>query len=515
MKKIYSLLSLLVFLTASVAAQSIDSPCGTTQGRSPWLKKYQKSPDNYAKGGDTTLYIAMSIHILGTDDGAGYYTRKSLMNAFCKLNELYANTGIQFYQAGEVDYINNSSYYNHETLLEGAEMMFTHNVPNTLNTYFVSSPAGNCGYNLPYAGIANAKSCSGPNDVTWAHEVGHALSLPHPFFGWEDNGYVPDDEVHNYSNSAPDTVFMDDYTYFQDTLILDTVILDSVLVEKVDGSNCELAADGFCDTPPDYLSDRWTCNSNGVSPQVQRDPNGVAFQSDGSLIMNYADDNCQNRFSPDQQGAMRAFVLDEHPEWATETNQLPPVANAPNALEPLDGADVISVAGELSWEPVDNATHYLVLVSRLSSYISGLTFEYVTTNTSLITDELLDGKTYHWKILAFNEHQFCGEYNSSQTFVIYHPQTLVNTIQGVTALKIYPQPLLQNQALSLSIEMNTSWDGQVEIKNQLGQTVFGQSIELNPGANNKQLDLSNLSKGVYWLAITNGAERLVRKVIIQ
>mgnify|MGYP000043822657 FL=1 len=89
-----------------------------------------------------------------------------------------------------------------------------------------------------------------------------------------------------FSEPAPETVLYN-YTLFKDSLILDTLIIDTAYVEKVDGSNCEYAADGFCDTPPDYLAYRWTCNqSTGTSFGTMLDPNGESFKSDATSASN-------------------------------------------------------------------------------------------------------------------------------------------------------------------------------------------------------------------------------------
>jgi len=121
--------------------------CGVQMGRSEWLQKYQSSPELYRKGSDTVLYVPLTIHIVGDDNGNGYFSRGALLRALCRLNQDYEQAKIHFFVEGDIRYINNSAYYNHETVLKGAEMMFANNVANTLNCYFVNDPAGNCGYN--------------------------------------------------------------------------------------------------------------------------------------------------------------------------------------------------------------------------------------------------------------------------------------------------------------------------------------------------------------------------------
>jgi len=76
-------------------------------------------------------------------------------------------------------YLSRSEMYNHASTTDAAFQMFDLNIPNTINCYIVDFAAENCGYNLPYAGVVLDKDCLFPDDHTWAHEIGHNLSLPH------------------------------------------------------------------------------------------------------------------------------------------------------------------------------------------------------------------------------------------------------------------------------------------------------------------------------------------------
>lgn len=515
MQRFYTFLGLLLVGQFAFAQTDFrpEHACGSHQGRSKWLQQYQLNPDAYRKGGDTTIYVAMTIHLVGTDSGAGYFSENSMLNAFCKLNEMYAPTGIQFFIAGDILYHNNSAWYDHDTVLEGAEMMFQNNVPNTLNTYFVSDPAGNCGYNLPYAGIANSIGCSDANDVTWAHEVGHALSLPHPFLGWE-GGVSWDGSIdHNFNDPAPDRVTYN-YTFFQDTLILDTLIIDTTFVERTDGSNCTFAADGFCDTQPDYLASRWSCNGNGVSPVTQRDPANVPFQSDGSLIMNYANDACQARFSPQQLAAMRAFLYDRRSSWISNAPPLPPVSDTPVATFPENGADVNTITPTLAWEPVINATGYVVQVSRLVSFPPSLTENYLTANNNITLDNLLADRTYYWRIRAFNNYGTCGSFSSQQNFT---PRNMVNTndIPTLSRWSAAPQPVRTGEPLLLQCDMLAPWSGQLLVINAMGQIISSSNLQLQTGSNTHHIDTANLPTGVYSLQLTDGQTMRVMRVVVQ
>ncbi len=508
-----------IFLALTANAQSkydLD-PCGTLPGKSTWLKKYQKNPVLYQKNTDTLLYVPLTIHILGTSTGAGYFSYNKVLDALCTLNADFEQANIQFFIEGDLNFIDSDEWYNHNTVLEGAAMMFANNVENTLNCYFVNDPAGNCGYNLPYAGIAVAKSCADAADHTWSHEVGHALSLPHPFLGWE-GGPTHDGDIfaYNFNNAAPLTVTYD-YTYFQDTLIMDTLIIDTAYVELVDQSNCQIAADGFCDTPPDYLSYRWQCSSASPESSVQQtDPNNEKFRSDGTLIMSYADDACAYRFSDDQIAAMRANLYDEKPELLYNQTPADPVAEtAPVQIYPLNDELVPTNQAELVWDEVENATFYSIEVSRIATFPFAITDRFWTvTNTLILTDIDID-RRYYWRVRAANSHYFCTPVSESATFITGEPVS-TQFPEGINKVVIAPNPVLTDGKVNIALEANEATSVQIAIFNNTGARLQSQTFEAIGGLNQWTIQLQeNLPGGIYLLSLQTEKGTYTEKLVIK
>ena len=290
---------ILLFFVIGAFGQSLQ-PCGTPAYKDPWLKTYQqRSPEAQVRSNqDSILYLPMTVHSIGEDDGDGHFGTVKTLDAFCILNEDFRASNIQFYLADDIRLTNNTAIYEHDSVYLAGLFMRENDIPNTLNTYILKDPAGNCGYNLPWASMTVAKICAGKDNHTWAHEVGHHFTIQHPFLGWEggishDGSIAPD-----YNEPAPDFVVYN-YTIFKDQPFIDTLMIDTAFVEKMDGSNCHIAADGFCDTAPDYLTGRWECRGE-ESRTTQTDPNGVSFKSDASLIMSNSQDECKTRFTPQQ-----------------------------------------------------------------------------------------------------------------------------------------------------------------------------------------------------------------------
>lgn len=504
---------LLIFVFNNLLAQDL-GPCGTPSHKSAWLKKYQLAPQDFSKMEDTIIYVPLTIHLVGTDEGIGFFSPAKLMDAFCTLNEDFEATNIQFYLEGDINYIYSSAYLNHASVLDGAEMMFEHNIEHTLNCYFVTDPAGNCGYNLPYAGLAVAKSCADINDHTWAHEVGHALSLPHPFLGWE-GGVSHDGSVqHNFNDPAPLTVTYD-YTYFQDTLILDTMIIDTAFVEFVDGSNCHLSADGFCDTAPDYIANRWNCNGNDQSFDIQTDPSGATFQSDGTLIMSYANDACSYRFSAEQIAAMRANLVNEKPELLYDQSAEEPVVGTAELLYPIQDELVQFNNVVLEWEQIPHATHYVLEISRLQNFPTTLTEAYLVDENSLVLTDLLNQKKYFWRVRAFNRQHFCAPFTEVESFETEN-LVIIDELSEVTRFDLYPTITEPGTFIRLQVETKESFQGNLNLFNLVGQKLAQENYHFAEGNNIFDFGISDaLPVGIYQLTLNVNGKLFSRKVLLQ
>ncbi|NJK83015.1 MAG: hypothetical protein HC912_03560 [Saprospiraceae bacterium] len=85
--------------------------------------------------------------------------------------------------------------------------------------------------------------------------------------------------------------------------------------------------------------------------------------------MSYSFNNCVSRFSEEQALAMRANLLEQKdglgrialPFARIEKSGIIPVS-------PLDSGLVNAQDGFLEWQAVENATHYIVQVSRLPTF---------------------------------------------------------------------------------------------------------------------------------------------------
>jgi len=172
--------------------------CGVPEEMSKWTEQYLAERGAYPKT-NNLLYVPLTIHIVGTDEGTGYTPLNSVLNALCTLNEDFAGANIQFYIQGDIRYINDTDFFNHTSITTGRVKHSDYRVSRSINSYIVSN-IGNtesviAGYALAINSdaVVMAKSEMQRDNHTWGHELGHALALYHPHFGWDGREF-------NYDN---------------------------------------------------------------------------------------------------------------------------------------------------------------------------------------------------------------------------------------------------------------------------------------------------------------------------
>lgn len=457
--------------------------CGTKDGKVNWLQEWQKDPKNqFLRRDDELLMVPITIWIVGTDAGSGYFSLNNTYKALCQLNRDYEPHHVQFYLSGPIKYLNNTSWYDHDWDA-GDELMRKNRVANTINNYIVQSPAGNCGYSAYGKGIALAKSCLGASDHTWAHEMGHQLSLPHTFFGWEGITATPN-EV------APATV-------------------GGTQVELVDGSNCTTSSDGFCDTPVDFLSYRWSCNSNSESPNDYLDPNGVKFKAQGKYYMSYSLDACMTTFSPLQVQAMRDNLRGDkknmlNPNLVVEKsiNGIPV-----NVISPIINDTIENNNIDIVWNKIDGATYYSVELSQLADF-SPLTVNITTSDTSYLVNTLAANRKFYTRIKAYNNFSFCL---AEPEIITFRTKQLVGTNdQKAPELSIYPTVIGNGQILNI-LGLEQGQPTTVDMLDVTGRML--QTYKMLPNGSDK-VQINDTPAGTYFIKIHNSKWSKIQKLTV-
>jgi hypothetical protein len=496
MRKLSTLSLLLSFLACSLLLpaqqDSFERQCGTPPEISPWLAFFQTNQAAFPRSSDP-YYVPLAIHLVGTTNGEGHLPFHQALEAFCALNEDFEQADIQFYLNGAVRYINSDQYYSH-SYSGGIEMMGRHNVPNAINCYIVDNAAGYCGYAFHTLGIVLNKHCLEPGSHTWAHEMGHFLSLPHTFHGWESAN-------HAYHQPAPQQI-------------------NGRQVEHADGSNCRQAGDGFCDTGADYLNARWACQPTGLSQQVQHDPMGRAFRSEGSLLMSYAQDACANRFSEEQIAAMRANLQTQRPNLLA--NQPQPrllLEQLTGPVEPAQGTLISNVSSlSLRWPAVAAAEGYLIAVNMIAPDGTGgeMPFAvYHAPSNSLEIEGLLSERSWHWRVKPYNRFDGCAAY--SEPFIFDTGLFLSNTQEQTTfgGFMLHPNPQQAGQPVIVQFELPFAFNLHLSLYAADGRRLRQQSLIGHYGYNEAAFPTTGLPAGLYWLGIEHAGGRKFQKIVLR
>ncbi len=429
-----SLLFVVLFSTslfAQTGQDELHGECGTVLMETDlvWLRALQQQP-GFAEqaalersGGP--YYVRVKAHLVGRENYTAYYKIQSLLESFCRLNQQFEETGFYFFLDLPVNKIEDDRWYD-QTFSDGSSMMMFNNVPGALNVYYVGSINNGtiAGYYSPGAnGVAMANSASAPNGNTLAHEFGHFFSLPHTFYRWE------------WGTPSPS------------------------LQERVDGSNCLSAGDGFCDTPPDYAAYRWNCPS--VGPFT--DPAGVEFTVTDSFYMSYAGNSCLARFSAQQQAAMRANLNGPRSSLKGDiTPYFPESYDSIRLLLPPDGAELVAPRGQrFRWSKVPGAVGYHVAISYTSIF-TAIAEEYTTLDTSFSSLRLIPNRQFYWKVKPLFEGNLCEPYSAVSQFKTGESDS--SPISGLGdpvdewSFTLYPNPVLAGTDLNLDFPAGAHGD---------------------------------------------------------
>lgn len=489
----FIVLTCLVWSGNKVLAQGTPAGYCGTGGITKWFEWYAQNRNSLADGGSDSswLYVPMTLQITGEDNGKGHYNLELCLLSVDNMNRLFAPARIRFYlvPGDPFRYLNNSYWHDHD-FDGGADLINSNRLPNRLNAFVVANPAGNCGYSW-WDAIVLGGGCSGIGNTTWAHEAGHHLSLPHPFFGWEGESY-------NYSNAAPAEIGGHE-------------------VEKTDGSNCYNSGDYFCDTPPDYLNNRWYCNGDGESLTVQHDPNGVAFRSDASLIMGYAIDVCANRFTPEQIEAMRTNLMTQHSAYLQLDEPLQEISDDQpvQLIYPVDTVLVQYNDVTFSWNPVPNASLYTVEIAITPGLNGKYIWETVYNTTSLhLKAGIPNNKLLYWSVRPYSEWDLSKQLAPQQIGVFRTGNaTATNELEKVLDAEISPNPVSAGSSARLQLNAAKSMDAHLTVQDVAGNMLSSNSLRLQSGENT--LELSNqLPAGLYFVSLQNEMGSVVRRLAV-
>jgi Secretion system C-terminal sorting domain len=472
-------------------------------------------------------YIPVWFHMVAKSDGTGRTTEANVAEMVCEWNRIYAANGLelQFYIKG-FNKIDLDALYTGPQSFGGTNRMLTTKKADGMNVYLVnnagngSEPAGtiilayylnrisssDAEYSADWIVCSNREVSAG-GATTIAHEAGHLFSLNHTFYGWEaeEKGFQP-------TTAAPCAPASINYNGRVFT------------VEKVartgTSKNCDVTADGFCDTPEDYNFGFSGSVNNCVYAGIAKDPECVAVNPDETNLMSYFN-GCVSKFSTEQKAAINNNYLN-HPKRAylRAGNITPPLTAAtPTLVSPAVGATTNYFNNvNLDWNDVPNAIGYAVDVSRFASFAQAKSF-YVTTsdlniNALNTSGYLSSGFTYYWKVRAVVPFNNCANTSLTSNFKT-GTLNAVQDIAGVTQFTVSPNPLSTAQNLTVEMRTEKAFDATIKMVNMTGQVVKTEKHSFATGYSTQAISVADLTSGTYILSIQSENGVLNKRIVIQ
>ncbi|MCA0426323.1 MAG: zinc-dependent metalloprotease [Bacteroidetes bacterium] len=372
------------------------------------LRSFQRNLDSGSfkkKAGIT--YVPIQFHILGNSSGVGYYKLETLLYTICELNKDFTATGFYFFMAGLPEYINDNELYRGdiEAVYQKAEDF---KMPGVVNVFFQGTGNQWCGVYFPDVDVVFVLNrCQQTGSTTLTHELGHFFGLPHTFYGWE-------------GGSDPGISF----------------------TEKLDGSNCRDAGDGFCDTKADYVSTRWDC----PLAYNLKDPTGQFFKPDSSIYMSYSSDACQSRFSEEQMAAMNNDLTNRGFGINTLNRD---TLKAPTPVFPLPADSNLNPKSiRFAWNAVPGAWAYYIQVARFGSW-EFTNFETLVTDTFVDCSNLYGNWPYSYRLKAIHQGNACGDFSEPIEFTTRELATGNQEIRINSTLGVYPNPVVAGNAFQV------------------------------------------------------------------
>jgi hypothetical protein len=443
-------------------------------------------------------YIPVKIHVVSDNLGGNKATMQAVLNQFARLNSDFKNLNLVFYlvDGSTFSFIKDNAINSNPRANEADMKSYKH--PNALNIFFTSkiiipgSEGNILGYYSPsndFVTIINTEAEGNTNTIS--HEVGHFFNLRHTFHGWEANPYAENEHGNPVAlDFAPET---------------------TVRVELVNKSNCTIAADQLCDTPPDY---NFGFSVPGCSwTKTILDKNSDTIKPMANNQMSYFNNCSSFVFTLDQENRMRAN-LSNFLRSNLDRNYVPNTKTLPSSSELITPLNAQKIDGynSVTFEWKDQGADFYMLEVKNSSeaYVY-----FVKGQTKYTAKNLLANKLYVWSVRAVNDgFTNNNRDNISRTVRTGSIQVAINEILELSKYKIYPNPVTTNQ-FNVELELDTPLEAELILRDLSGKKLYFKNENLTIGKSNISLDISTFANGFYIFEMVTSKGRLVEKILIQ
>ncbi|MBM3918708.1 MAG: hypothetical protein FJ344_04270 [Sphingomonadales bacterium] len=498
MNKFYtSICAFLLIGTCLWAQTSGHAPCGTPPAPESVRTFLQNIDYSISPEDPTRINIPVTLHIVKATNGSGGFLENNAFLTICDLNQRMTSAGLFFYVPGAVRFILNDALYNPVDYGPLNTMISQNNVVRTMNIYYTNLGAmGLCGYAYyPNSGpggtqnngaVVMSFACSQPTGTTLTHEVGHFFSLPHTFDQTSNNPTSTNAErvTRNFNEPSPRL-----------------------------SANCNTEGDNFCDTPADFIDNRWNCPT-GI---IQLDINGDRFRPDSSYYMSYSSDHCMSRFSDQQITAMRATLTSiNSPRGYLTINPMPAYPDITTGASLVSPATADTFPGNyvvFRWNQTPGATAYQIKILLFNFAV----LDTITTDTFYISQARIirANREHSWQVRALNGANLCTPYSDRVFFFAgpYITNVGISFESENPLWKVFPTLLESGTSHQLHIDGFSGIEqGSAEIRDSWGRKI--QDWALEPHSDRHSLFLQPLPSGLYYVQVQQDQQRMAVRILI-
>jgi hypothetical protein len=436
------------------------------------------------------IHIPVVVHIVGNSNGQGFAGPQGVINMICRMNEDFADQNLRFYLKDSLRFVKDDTIFMDAYDSIAVDRMIALKDTTALNIFTNGSAGGGvAGYYSrrgDYVFILNSYANGGSTTIT--HELGHFFTLMHTFYGWEGT----DARVLYNNVPAPDSINDSHGGKKEVEYVARTGPL----------ANCYSSADGFCDTPADYISEREQCPMPGIA----LDPSGTAISPSTGLYMSYFYDACVDSFSSEQKTAIMASVVNRN--WlffpAPNTDSLD--WNAISAISPLNAA-IVPLQGQssviLQWnsQNVGPATSFIVTVERMlfGSPIQTVMTKLVNAQNfaELPTSVLINGGNYRWAVMPFSKGYHCAGFSPFSNFSTETVSGIRDISNTEMTIMTRPNPVKSSTA-SIYFNISEPMSSSIRVYSADGRLMLNEAMQqCEAGEHYRYFDVSSFASGYY------------------
>lgn len=514
MKKILLFIGVMAFtiLTLPVMAQHFDGVhvCGLKGADAAMVKEQmmvnREEMRDFVRQRGAITYVPVKLHLVANADGIGRIKERDALLMLCLLNETYWDLEIQFYLKDGFNYIDHDALFDNPSAGSSYIKMDAQKVNNAVNIFINNSIGGSGGgttlaYYQPPIGTADwividDSYVLGPNVLP--HELGHFFSLSHPFYGWEDNPYNEAAHGNPVGNFAPSTA-----------------VPGQIQNDRMDQSNCTVAADGICDTPPDFLFGFVQSGCGQWQPEIEDFTGGIVDPMENNMMSYFSSCNSYE-FTPQQVDAIFASLNSNGRNYVNPgtTPNLDEITSTPTLNYPPDESTVAYSSVPISWEVVPGATHYVLEIDQLAGFGFQPAY-YVTSDPGKTLTNLENNRTYYWRVLPFSSYRTCSAYSEVYQFTTADIPVNTIEIESVENWMVRPNPVAKDANAVIEMNSTEAFDAEVNIYNLTGKLLSSTNNTFAQGASTFEVNTSSLNIGMYIVSVQSAKGVMTQKVVVR